>query len=438
MSNIPKNKTAVFYTFVAPLLIFGLAAAFPGCKSEDVTKEVKLEFWGVFDDSDVYEELISDFNKEYSNIEIDYYKKNYVTYEKNLLDAMATGRGPDLMFLHHTWIPRYENKILAVPSDLISLRDLQDNFVDVVFDDFVIDGHIMALPLSIDSLALYYNKDILNTVGISQPAETWEDFLEDVKKITIKDERNNIIRAGAALGTARNINRSTDIVSLLMLQSGAQMIDEDRTKATFGQSVKIDGETFYPGKYALQFYTDFTNPLKAIYTWNNRMHYSIDAFYENKVAMMFNYSYHLPTVRAKAPYLNFGVSAMPQIRNSDKDINYANYWGMAVSRNSSKARAAWVFIVWLSEKENSQKYLELTKNPTARRDLISWQKNDPDLGVFAEQSLTARSWYQVNNLTIETILADMIESVVMGEATISESINRAVSQMDVLISNEQN
>ena len=33
--------------------------------------------------------------------------------------------------------------------------------------------------------------------------------------------------------------------------------------------------------------TDFANPKKSVYTWNVQQHYSIDAFIEGKVAMMF-------------------------------------------------------------------------------------------------------------------------------------------------------
>ena len=427
-----KTKSIISYALVAPLLIFGLAAVLPGCKERNV-QSAELEFWGVYDDSDIYKELIEDFNRKYPRVKINYYKKNYATYEDDLLNAIATGRGPDIMFLHHTWVPKYEDKIYAAPSDLVLLKYVQDNFVDVVFDDFVVDGRVVALPLSVDSLALYYNKDIFNTVGIPQPAETWEGFLEDVEKITIKDKRDNVIRAGVSMGAARNVNRSTDILSLLMIQSGAQMVNKEKTRVTFGQSIRIDNKTFNPGESALRFYTDFTNPLKEAYSWNNRMHYSIDAFYEGKAVMMFNYSYHLPTIRAKAPYLNFGVSAMPQIKGADKDVNYANYWGLTVSRNSSDAEMAWTFIAWLTEKENAQKYLELTKKPVARRDLVLWQKDDPDLGVFAEQSLTARSWYQADNLVVETIFADMIESVVTGRAIVADAILKAVNQIDVLM-----
>jgi len=425
------RKKIIIIATVVILVIGGSLIFFFGRKPISL-KKVELEFWGVFDDSDVFQTLIADFNQTYPNITINYHKKNDQTYEKDLLEAMATGRGPDIFMVHHTWLKRYQDKIWGVPLDLLTLKEFQDSFVDVVVNDFIIDDYIAAIPLSIDTLALYYNKDIFNTNGIPQPPKTWEEFLAVVEKITIQDDRGNIERAGAALGTSRNINRSTDILSLLMIQSGAQMVNEKTNKAAFNQIINLDGKSFSPGERALEFYTDFANPLKSVYTWNTRVDYSIDAFYKGKVAMMFNYSYNLPTVRAKSPYLNFGVAPMPQIKSSEKDVNYANYWGMTVSHNTEDINEAWQFIVWLTKKENAQKYLELTKKPTARRDLVSWQKDDSDLGVFAQQSLTAYSWPQVDNLSIETVLADMIESVVLGQSTIKDAINKAVNGINSL------
>jgi len=429
---VSKIKTTTLYTLIVPIIFLGLTAALPGCK-EPISKEVELEFWGVFDDSDIYKPLIEDFNASFPKIKINYYKKTYQTYERDLLEAMAGGRGPDIFMLHHTWPTRYEDKIWAAPSELITLKELADNFVDVVYTDFVSNGYITALPLSIDTLALYYNKDIFNTAGLPQPPTTWEEFLTDVEKLTIKDERDNIIRAGAALGTARNVNRSTDVLALLMLQSGAQMVNEQRTQATFAQKINLDGKDFYPGQRALEFYTDLANPLKPVYTWNTRMDYSMDSFSEGKAAMMLNYSYQMPVIQATSPYLNFGIAPMPQIEASNNNVNYANYWGLTVSHNCQNPNEAWQFIVWLTDKENAQKYLELAEKPTARRDLILGQKDDPDLGVFAEQTLTAYSWEQVDNSAIETILADVIESVVLGVATIQKAINKAASDITLLM-----
>lgn len=429
---MPKTTKIIIASVVILLLIAGGVLIFVFGRKTPPTQKAELEVWGVFDSSDVFKPLIDKFNGQYPQTTINYYKKNYETYEKDLLEAMAAGQGPDIFMIHHTWLSNYQDKIKPMPQGMMSLRELKDEFVDVAVYDFSREDSIYALPLNIDTLALFYNKDIFNTAAIAQPPQTWEEFLTDVEKLTIRDEKGNIIRAGAAVGTARNINRSTDIISLLMLQSGAKMTNEEGTAATFSNSVTLGEEVFYPGERALEFYTDFANPLKAVYTWNDRMHYSIDAFYEGKTAMMFNYSYNIPTIKAKSPYLNFAVGEMPQIDKVNK-VNYANYWGLTVSKNSKDFEPAWQFIRWLSKKENLQQYLELSGRPTPRRDLVTWQMNDPELGVFAQQSLSAYSWYQVDNLTIEQILADMIESVVLGQSTIKEAVNKAASDITLLM-----
>lgn len=429
-----EAKKIIVIILILFVVIAGFALVIYFGRKPSPTKEANLEFWGVFDDSDVFKPLIEEYNKTYPKIKINYYKKSYETYENNLLETMAAGRGPDIFMLHHTWPARYQNKISPAPDEIISLKNIKDEFVDVVAADFVRDNSVLALPLYVDTLALYYNKDIFNNAGISQPPKNWEEFLTAVEKTAIRDERGNIVRAGAAIGAGRNVNRSTDILCLLMLQSGTTITDRNTGQPVFNSPVSLTaGETLFPGERALEFYTDFTNPLKAAYTWNNQMNYSIDAFYQGEAAMMFNYSYHIATVRAKSPYLNFAAAAMPQ--NSTSRVNYANYWGLTVSGNSKNSETAWQFIRWLTQKEQAQKYLELCQRPPARRDLINWQKSDPDLGVFAEQSLTAYSWYQVDNNLIEKYLADMIESKVLGRATIKEAVNKAANDIGLLVKN---
>ena len=72
----------------------------------------------------------------------------------------------------------------------------------------------------------------------------------------------------------------------------------------------------------------------------------------------------------------------------------------------------------------------------AVRDLVEWQKSDPGLGLFAEQALTARTWYQIDSAAIETILANMIENVAQNSESISTALNRASQQITLLMTNK--
>jgi len=411
---------------IAVLIIFGL-------KNEPPKTPASLEIWGVYDELDVLKPFIDAYQQQNNHIKIEYKKFSFEDYEKELINAFAADKGPDIWFVHNTWLPKHKDKIKEMPIDLMDLNVFRQSFVDVVEKDFVESEKIYALPLFVDTLALIYNKDFLNSAGISSPPETWEDLVDDLDKLTKKDQWGNILKAGAAIGTAKNIHRSTDILSLLMLQNGTQMVSSDKQKVTLDESITLKGESYRPGYDALRFYTEFANPSRRVYTWNRQTHYSIDAFIEGKAAMIFDYAYELSDIKNRAPYLNFGVAPMPQIKGREFDINYANYWALTVSNKSKATRQAWEFIKYLTSKENAEIYLERTKRPVARKDLVDLQMSDPILGVFAKQSLTARTWYQIDSGAIETIFADAIESIVLGEANLNSAIETAVRQINLLM-----
>ena len=410
---------------VIVLLIFGFIKT-------PKAKPATLEIWGLDDEGNL-QELLADYKKENKHITINYEKKSLADYETELINAFAADTGPDIWLIHNTWLPKHKDKIKELPNELFSLSDLRTTFVEVVEKDLVDENKIYALPLYVDTLALFYNKDILNSAGIPLPPDTWEELIADLDKLVQRNQWGGIEQSGAALGTAENIDHSTDILALLMLQNGTKMVNENKESATFDESIYIEGKTYQPGQDALRFYTDFSNPSKRTYTWNRQMSYSLDAFIEGKVAMMFNYSNQIPIIKDRVPYLNFGISSMPQIKGRNFDIDYANYWAFTVSKKTRVVQEAWKFILYLNQKENAKKYLEIVNRPTARRDLINWQEDDLELGVFVKQGLSAQTWYQVGSSAIEIIFANAIESVVLGRANVIKAIQAAADQVTLLM-----
>lgn len=415
------------------VIVLGLLGVLPIFKSKLSAKKVDLEIWGVFDEKEVSEPIISNFRSQNKNFTIKYTKKSLQTYEKDLVNALAAGTGPDIFMIHNSWLPKHIDKLYPAPYELITIRDYKNDFVDVVYNDFVSEDQIYALPLYVDSLALVYNKDIFNSSGLAEPPETWEDLVNIVPMLVRKNDIGDIVRPAIALGTARNISHSKDILMLLMLQNGTKMVDLNRNEAMFDKSFFVEGKRVYPGEDALRFYTDFANPSKSIYSWNNQMDFSIDMFSQNRLAMMFIYSYQIDTLLNKNPNLNFGISKMPQLKNTSKVINFADYWGFAVANSSENPFEAWQFLKFLGQKENLYQYLQYSNRPSPRRDLIKIQKDDPQLGVFATQALSATSWYQVDNVAIGNIFVDMIESIIGGNLTYNEAIKKAADQITVLM-----
>lgn len=438
LRNHKLNTNKVYYILVGSIAVavfITVILILRGVGGGGSVQSATLEFWGVFDDRNAYDKVINDFQAANPGIKVLYQQFSYEEYERSLIDALAAGTGPDIIMVHNTWLPKHGDKLKALPAvipglkqPLLTIQDYKTNFVDVAFNDFVFNNQIYALPLYVDTLALFYNKDIFNSAGISRPPQDWNEFNSDVETITRLDGSGQVVQSAAAIGTARNINRSTDLLSALMIQTGVKMTDADNTSASFAGSVNNTPV----GELALKYYTDFANPSVRTYTWNDAQHYSVDAFTEGKTAMMINYSHEIGVLKNKASRLNFAVVPMPQVSSTDTK-NYANYWGAGVTASSKFPNEAWKFVAYLASKEGAQSYLSATLRPSARRDLIELQRNDLDLGVFAVQALSARSWYQIDNIAIETIFADMIDDVNFGRLSVKESLQNAESRVNVLM-----
>ncbi len=428
-----------------------------GLRQMDTTYKIDLEVWGIFDDSEALRQVIGQYKTLNPNVgNVNYRKLAVDTYRQDLLDALAAGNGPDIFLIRNSWTPAFADKIVTAPETLIDERSYRNAFVDTVGDDFVTDdGKVSGVALSADSLALYYNKDLLGAAGITTPPSTWDQFQDDVRLLTRINSFGEITQSGAALGTAGNINRSTDVLSALFLQNGVLAPRGN------GRDLRLNAAA---GVNALTFYTQFANPTSSLYTWNPRMHYSIDAFYEGTAAMMINYSWHYDTIKRKNSKLNFAVSPLPQPTGA-QPFNFPNYWGFVVAKNKTAPQGtkdtalfdkirvfeSWQFLKYAafpptgtvhlqnaitgnakdfsSTFDPAAAYLEKTGAPAARRDLVEKQKTDPVLGPFADGNLITRNWKQSDPESIEKILGDMVTSVNLGEATVNQALSTAESRI---------
>jgi multiple sugar transport system substrate-binding protein len=303
--------------------------------------------------------------------------------------------------------------------------------------DMTDERTVFALPLFIETLGLFYNKDYFEAANIKNTPQTWEELIDYTKLFTSLDDGGEINLSGVALGSGENINRSSDILAMMMMQAGAKMNNALLTEATFDEQVWVgEGENqkrFSPGQDAMELYLSFADPTKSVYSWDKDMPYSIDAFVEGKTAMIVNYPHNIPVIVSKAPHLNFGVAPAPQFMDSSRDISYASYWGFAVANKSRHSQEAWEFIDFLLQPENLKRYLERVKLPTSRRDLILLQQQDDMLRVFANQIVSATSWYQGDIEVVDDILVDAITSALVGERTISEALEDASARVTIIL-----
>ena len=155
------------------LIVFGIL---PGLRSARPVP-VSLEFWGFGDDVEVWREIILSFHEKLPHIEVTYHRFPEETYEETLVNRLAAGTGPDVFMLKNSWVTKHKDKIYPMPPGTeYSVREFQQNFVDVASQDLLTqDGQILGMPIFVDTLALFYNKDLLNAAGIASPPKDWDE-----------------------------------------------------------------------------------------------------------------------------------------------------------------------------------------------------------------------------------------------------------------------
>lgn len=425
------------------LLISGwFIAGCPGTKSCPFFKEPKvdpkkvtLNFVGTWEYGNDWKETIDAFNKfkklrenGFVDVAINIERvEDVANYEDILKERRFQGKQPNIFMIFHSWVPRYEAYISKVPENVMTVAKFKNTYARAAVDDLVTkEGVIYALPFYIDTLALYYNENMFLNERIVEPPKNWTEFENYVEKLTFlkKDQETKEILtdldgnpmidiAGAAFGGGSNVNRSQDILMLLVMQNN---YDEENPV-----SFKTEG-----AKRAIRFYTDFTDPVSRFYTWNKNEIFSIDAFTQRRSAMMINYSSQIRNVDEKTGNaLNYKVALIPQL-DDKKTVNYASYWVPVVAKKAPcNAQAglkvdceklAWEFLSFASKKSNTKMYLNSSNRAAANLEIAKEQSLAEDnRSVFAKQVFTAQTWFNKNDIVADQKLLEMTDFLIANE-----------------------
>lgn len=431
---------------IAPLLLLGAGCL--GGGSDVELKPVTLEYWRYGDDAEVFRPSIEAYQKLHPNVDVKITVFREQDYEEKLLAAIAEERGPDIFSIPNVWLAAWRTKLLDLPAETViptrvvnpqkqvvtvnqknaslTIRQLIADFVEAVPNDVIMLNQpkspqerpkdvIYGLPLSLDTLAMFYNADLLRKADIEKPPETWRDLVDQVKRITVRDKDGNIEVAGATIGVARNVRHSTDLLSALMMQNGADMADATGYPAFAKYTAKTRDNVYPPGIEALIFYQGFGLKNSSNYTWDNSLPDSLDAFVAGKAGFTFGYPDDVAAVKERAPRLDFEVMPLPQVDPTAK-ANIAHYPVEVVSKKTANPNEAWDFIQFITSEDQVKSFLDATGKPTARRALISGQLTDLRAAPFAQQLLTARSWYKGKNWSaVVAAFDEMIETYPTAE-----------------------
>jgi multiple sugar transport system substrate-binding protein len=434
-TNLTQKQIIIIGGAVLVVLIVGVLFLLNVRTNSGGQQAAKLSIWGT-DDAKAFNDLIQAYTGPGSGTQaqITYTQIDPSQYQSKLLAALAAGTGPDIFEISNRDLSQWDSVAAPVPATLATTFNqvtLQTDFPDVASQDFALGGNIYALPLSVDTLAMIYNKDLFNTAGIATVPTTWEGLQADLPALRVVNAQGQITQSAVALGGSElSIPNAPDIIFLLMMQNGAQMTSPDGSSVKFATGANGNDNS---GLNAFNYYLQFASAAGSNYTWSDGMGTALDTFTQGKTAVIFDYSSALAEIKDKAPFLNYGVAAMPQPANATVAINYAKYNGLAVSRNSTQVAGAWNFIISLTTSVADENiYTKDTGAPPALRSVIATDETDPTMSVFAEQALTAKSWHESNSEQIDSIMNTAIVNVLNGAADSTTALTQAQSAMNAI------
>lgn len=433
MQNIRPFQIALLALFaLMGILSLVLLASFEGfVNTEEQQYGDRVVIWGPFDRG-VMNDLFIDIGRENDAFSVvEYVEKDPRTFEEEFVNAVAEGRGPDVVILPHEKLVTFRTKLLPIPYETFSARDFRDRFIDGA-EIFARPDGIYAIPLAVDPLVMFWNRDSFSENGFSVPPATWEAVVGSVvPSITEIGVDGSILESALAFGEYVNVTYGKEVLLTLMMQSGSRLVEETEQGYQVALNDALAQNTQPPATAAVQFYTNFSNPGRALYTWNSSMGNDRTAFLGGDLALYFAYASDIDAIRQGNPNLNFDAAPLPQGASATVERGYGTFYGAAVVRSSQNRAGAYAAIMTLTENDTVSSLSERLSFVPVVRTVLAEGTEDPYRQIAYDAALIARGWLDPDPQESDRVFEQMIDDVVSGRQRVADAVSDAVRRLEL-------
>jgi multiple sugar transport system substrate-binding protein len=424
------SRFQIIFTAILVVLGVGGAVLFAVSKGKGSQSAVQLTMWGGEPSSVVASFLSDTFQQAGGTQNVTYVEKNPATLESELVSALARGQGPDLLLVPQDLVVPQSDKFYAIPYDTFSERDFRDSFIQEG-ELFLTPAGAIGLPFSVDPIVMFWNRSLFTDAGVAKPPVSWVELFDLAPKLVKKDQNGNIVQAMAALGEVRNVAHGKDMLALLSLQAGTPIVA--RTAGGGFQSVfAAPASGFVPAERALSFFTEFSNPVKASYTWNRSLPLDLNVFAAGRLAIYFGPASEAGIIRSANPNLDFDVALVPQAEGGKATLGRMT--ALSILRSSANPAAAYQLAAFLTSAGAQSIWNDKSGLPPVRRDLLVKAPSDAYRAVTYQSALISRGWLEPGSLQADGVFLRMVENVTSGRLRVSESVSQASGELDTLLS----
>ncbi|MFF2331690.1 MULTISPECIES: ABC transporter substrate-binding protein [unclassified Streptomyces] len=282
---------------------------------------------------------------------------------------MASSKSlPDVLQLDASEMPTF-----AEAGGLIPLKDLglsTENIPEGIVNFGSYQGKYYGAARTVNTLALFYNKDTLAKAGLKVPT-TWAEMRENAKKLTHGNQYGLALSAG---GAEDGVFQFTPF----MWSNG-------------GDETKLDSPQV---AQALDYWKSLLKDgslSKSTVNWTQAD--VNDQFMAGNAAMMINGPWQVETLNSKKG-LNWGIAQIPVPEAGGDSVGPLGGGVLTVPNTGDSERekmAARIIGCMSSEKEEITYALNSWMVPANEKAAAVWRTKVPELSALADQVATARS-----------------------------------------------
>lgn len=328
--------------FMKKMLVFllGLTLLLIGCGGKNGKDEkivIKYALWDSVQ-APIYRELADKFEKENPNIKVEFERTPYNQYWTKLQAATSGGQMPDIVWMNGPNFLKYASYNMLLPLDKMIKKDSidMDKYVEGIKNLYQYKGEQYGIPKDVDSIALWYNKDIFDKAGLKYPTNQWT--WDDMKKAAIKIQRTIKGVYGVAIPVYEDQSSYYNVIP----QNGGRVISKDRKVSGYGDENTIKAIEMLKDLFDEKATPDYTTMLENKAT---------KMFQSEQVAMIYQGSWRASPLDADEKVnKHLGVVTMPKIKNNSTVVHGVGY---AIAKSSKHPEAAWKFIKYLTSKESN-------------------------------------------------------------------------------------
>jgi multiple sugar transport system substrate-binding protein len=378
---------------------------------------------------DAIDQLIEQFEAENPGITVRHETFPYDAYQQQVAASLPAGQGPDVVQLFYGWLPAWQRAgyLEPLPEQYFDPATLDAEFVPMA-QAGKIGGDFYGLPTAVRSLALFYNADMLREAGFDGPPETWSEFIEIAKVLTVKrGPRFTQVGYGfAPTGQDHHLVRE-----VLTRQFGTQPYSDDLSEVLY------DGPE---GLAAFEFYTSLITEheigVTSFVPGNNGYRNGFGQL-EN-IAMIIDGSFAIGSIRDAAQF-DWGVAELPVREENGVSANFGSFWMNGLTSNAfrdeRRLEASSKFLDFITRPEAMKLWLEVVGELPARQSLVDDPElvSDPVFGPFISSLAYATATVFVDESAQRDVIVDAIDRVVLEGAQPAAAWEQAATEDQALL-----